>query len=161
MPAISQAHDIAEDLLNRTGVAMDKGDFDAFESCFLRPIVMETLEEKLLLQTKKDVRRTFDAVRRFRAENGVITAVRENVSAEFIDARTIAATHVTRMLTARNTGLGQPYLAHSLLRNVDGEWLIQFCKYTVDDLPELNAALATHKTKDAAVNAASSTVPRA
>ena len=135
---------------------MDKGDFDAFESCFSRPVVMETLEEKLLLQTREDVRRTFDAVRRFRAQNGVIGALRENVSAEFVDAQTIATTHVTRMLTAQNTTFGQPYIAYSLVRNVGGIWRIHFCQYAVDDLPQLNAALTTHKTKDAAYKAASS-----
>ncbi len=159
MPTARQAHDIAEDLLDRTGRAMDNGDFEAFESCFSRPVVMDTLEEKLLLQTREDVRRTFDAVRRFRAQNGVIKALRENVSAEFVDPQTIATTHVTRMLTAQNAILGQPYIAHSLLRNVNGTWQFNFCQYAVDDLPQLNAALATHKTKDAASKAASSNVP--
>lgn len=149
MPTNRTASEIAEDLLARTGDAMDRGDFDSFERCFSRPVIMETLDEKLLLQTREDMRRTFDAVRKFRRENGVIKALRENISAEFIDENTITTTHVSRMMGSDNTAFGQPYVAHSLARRSGDTWLIHFCQYAAVGIPQLNAALGTHKAKDA------------
>ncbi len=144
------ACEIAEDLLARTGEAMDRGDFDTFERCFSRPVVMVTLDEKLLLQTRADVRRTFDAVRDFRRVNGVVKALRESISAEFLDEGNIATTHVSRMVASDNSTFGQPYVAYSLVRRFGDAWLIHFCQYAADGLPQLNAALGTHKAKDAA-----------
>lgn len=150
MNATCPACEIAQDLLTRTGQSMEAGDFDNFAECFSLPLVIETFEDSLLLQTRSDVRRTFDAVREFRARNGVVETVRENVSAKLIGDDLVAATHVSRMLTARNQLVGPPYVAFLMIRKIKGHWLIQFCQYAVDDLPELNAALSTHKEKDAA-----------
>lgn len=147
MPTTPSALAIANDLLTRTGDAMQTGDFAGFMQCFSVPLVMETFDGKQLLQTRSDIERVFDAVRTFRSSNAIVEVIRENVAAEFVAADTIAATHVCRMLQEGNVLFGRPYPAYSTIRKVDGIWRINFCQYALDDLLPLNQALRSSESK--------------
>ncbi|MEM9425249.1 MAG: hypothetical protein AAGA06_00970 [Pseudomonadota bacterium] len=150
------AADIANDMLTRTGDAMASGDFDAFIKHFTTPLIIETFESKRILQTRRDIERVFDAMRAFRSVHAVKAIVRENVAADYIDADTIAATHVARVLQSGDVLLGRPYPVYSLLKLSKNGWQIQFCQYAVDEPSQLNDALAGRKTKTPRNPAASS-----
>ena len=135
------AQRIANDLLSRTGAAMDSGDFEAFCACFSRPVIIETFEGKRLLQTRDDIEAVFAAVRNFRAAHAIVDVVRENVAAEYVDFQTIAATHVSRMLQAGDVLFGKPYPAYSVIKSANGVWRIHFCQYALEDATQLNRAL--------------------
>ena len=135
------AQRIANDLLSRTGAAMDRGDFEAFCACFSRPVIIETFDGKRLLQTRDDIEAVFTAVRNFRAAHAIVDVVRENVAAEYVDFETIAATHVSRMLQKGDVLFDKPYPAYSVIKKANGVWRINFCQYAVDEATPLNRAL--------------------
>ena len=132
---------VAEDLLVRTGEAMLAGNFDAFRQCFLLPNEIELFDGTNLIETIEDQRAVFDSVRAFHARRGVTQIVRRCVEADFLDADTIASTHVASLL--RGNELLQPtYPVYSILRRVDGVWRIAHGKYAIADAPDLDRALA-------------------
>ncbi len=147
MEPTTTALSIANRLLEITGDAMQRGDFDAFAECFSLPLVMETFEGKQLLQTRSDIQTVFDAVRSFRAANAIHHIVRENVAAQFVDAETISATHVSRMLQKGDILFGRPYPAYSIIKRINDHWRITYCQYAVDEPSQLNAALGSKKEK--------------
>ena len=128
---------IANRLLTRTGDAMRRGDFDTFQECFSLPFILETFEGKQLHQTRDDLLTVFNAVRSYRAAHAILDLVRENVAAEYLDAQTISATHVSRMLQKGDILFGRPYPAYSVIKLVKGVWQINYCQYAVDELPSL------------------------
>ncbi len=143
------AHDIASEMLVLTGNAMRDGDFDAFMRHFGVPFIMETFDGKHLFQSRTEMEKMFHAVRQFYEENNVSSVIRECVAAEYVDHRTIATTHVTRMVTSDDTLFGRPYPAYSLTRRIGGTWQIQFCQYAVEDPEKLNAVLQPDAKKKA------------
>ena len=135
------ARTVAEDLLARTGQALVSGDFDAFAACFLLPNEIELFDGTNRVETIEDQRAIFDSVRAFHARQGVTQMVRRCVEADFLDADTIATTHVASLL--RGNELLQPtYPVYSIVRRVDGVWKIAHGKYAIANSPELDRALA-------------------
>lgn len=153
-PTKADALSIADDLLERTGVAMASSDFPAFLECFTVPMVMETFDGKTLIQTESALEGVFHSVVAFRAAQSIDDVVRENVAAEFIDFETIATTHVARMMQAGNHLFGRPFPAYSVIKRIDRTWRIQFCQYALDDLPQLNDILLAREKETPRASAA-------
>ena len=141
------ANEIANALLDRTGNAMESGDFDAFAECFALPLVMETFQGTWTVHNRQELAETFQAVRNFRRKNCVVEVIRENISADYRDDTTIAATHVARMFQERNILFGRPYPAYSMIRKRPEGWQIQLCQYAIEDPGGLNRALSNPKEK--------------
>ncbi|MEO1536672.1 MAG: hypothetical protein AAFR73_02980 [Pseudomonadota bacterium] len=141
------AIEIADDLLERTGEAMQAGDFGSFRQHFAMPYVLETFDGMRLLQTRDELRTVFEAVHAFRVANGIVGAMRENVSAEYIDDTTIGATHVSQLMKRDDALFGRSYPSYSIIK-YDGEaWRIQYCQYALQDLDQLNTALTVPQRK--------------
>ncbi|WP_299045810.1 hypothetical protein [uncultured Tateyamaria sp.] len=135
------AQDVSEHLLARTGDAMLSGDFDRFAGFFLLPYEVETLDGKRLIETRSDLRVTFDSVHAHLVKQQVTLMARHCVSASFRGPDEVAATHETRLIS-RDILVQQPYPAFSILRKQpDGNWRITHTSYVIVDSTDLNAAL--------------------
>ena len=145
MPDHGLAEEIAEDLLYRTGKGLQSGDFEEFFKCFEIPQVMETLEGEILMKTKEDVRATYDSVRAYFDDNGVIDIVRTVVSAEFLDDETIGTTHVSRLIKSGGNLFRNPYPVYAIIKHLDGEWKIVTNTYAILDGREHNLALLARR----------------
>lgn len=133
--------DVSEYLLARTGDAIMDGDFDAFSQYFILPYEIETVEGSRQIETRNDLRLTFDAVHSHLVKQQVTLMARHCVSASFRNANEVAATHETRLIS-RDILVQEPYPAFSILRRQDGgDWKIAFTSYVIMDSADLNGAL--------------------
>lgn len=140
----ADAKAIATDLLDRTGDAMDSGDFDAFAACFDLPTTTQTFEGERTFSTLQDLQAMFDDVRRAYARMGNPQRIRHCVEAHLRDPETIETTHETRELK-HGTFVRQPYPVFSVLKLVEGEWRIKSSQYALTEHPEIAQILG--KTK--------------
>ncbi|MEM8655437.1 MAG: hypothetical protein AAGF36_11885 [Pseudomonadota bacterium] len=139
--ALTSAADISDHLLTQTGDALMSDDFDGFASRFCLPYTLETLEGQRILETRADMKTTFDAVRAHLVKHQVTLMARHCVSASFRSPDEVAATHETRLIS-RNILVQDPYPAFSLLnRQADGKWKITYTSYVIIDSADLNSAL--------------------
>ena len=140
-------HQIAESLLDRTGKAMDRGDFDEFADCFVYPREIETFTGKRLLANREDAREVFENVRLHYRSKGVTQVVRHCVDAAFEDEATIASTHETRLLRD-NLLVQDPFVVLSTLIRTARGWKIGSTKYAIRDAPAHNTALSGPAARD-------------
>ena len=134
MTPSQSAYDITNQMIQDTAEGIKTGDFDLFMRHFALPFIMETLVGKQYFQSRLETKRHFDGVRKFREENGIVDSVRQNISAEFYDAQTISLTHISHLYKEDGIVFDRPYPTHSIIRYVDGKWLIHYCQYAVDDM---------------------------
>ncbi|MEM7719426.1 MAG: hypothetical protein AAF222_09485 [Pseudomonadota bacterium] len=135
------AIEIANDLLEKTGDAMQAGEFQRFRDCFAVPFLLETFEYKRLLRTEAELESVFDAVRQFRELNHITFVIRENVAAQYVRNDTISATHVSRMVQRGDMLFGRPFPTYSLIKNIDGCWRLTFSQYAIEESHGLIASL--------------------
>jgi hypothetical protein len=140
-PTLS-AHDIANELLERTGAGLMTGDFGSFVGCFHVPCVIETLEGKRFLNSKCDVRTVYDNVRTYYRAQSVTSLLRECISAEFKACDTIHTTSITRLLRENEALFRRPFPISSVLRKFDDGWKITYSQYAIEDAPKHNKALS-------------------
>lgn len=149
MLKLPRAEDIAEDLLYRTGLAIDDGHFTAFGACFALPCVVETEHGLKIITKMRGIKETFQNVRNYYHENGVTTVARDVVEAQFLTHDTIGSTHVTSLLTKDGTVFRKPFPTYSVLRRgADAKWRIISCTYAILDSPRHNQALLKTARKD-------------
>lgn len=139
-PRLETARDVSEYLLDRTGRALETGDFDTFKTCFILPQEVDTFEGTQRLETEADIERTFNQVREHYRSLGTTQIERHCVSAVFKGPDCVEATHVTRVV-AQDRILQNPFYVFSVLKRTEGGWKIAFSQYAIDDAPNHNAAL--------------------
>lgn len=141
-------------MILETGEAIKSGEFKRFMRHFALPFVLETFEGKHLIRTEHEMKLHFDGVRQFRAENGIVDSRRENISAEFHDANTIALIHVSHLFQEGNVLFDRPYPTYSVIRNVAGKWRTHYCQYAIGDMDAFTRALMRYKEGTSATSAA-------
>lgn len=132
--------DVSEALLEKTGAALMSGDFETFQACFILPQEMETFEGLQRIETTAQLRKIYDAVRRYHARLAVTYMARNCLEAEYRDDDTVEATHETRLLSGQRL-IQRPFPVFSVLKRVDGVWHVASTKYAIVDAPELSQAL--------------------
>jgi ketosteroid isomerase-like protein len=135
------ATDIAEALLDLTGTAIMKRDFDAFAPSFQLPHVMVTIKDVITVETSDDLRRAFDQMCDHFAAIGVTDLVRQIVAAEYKTPARIQSTHVADLLH-NGKRLADPYPVYSVLEKIDGQWKITSSEYAVEPMSGPALALA-------------------
>lgn len=135
------AEDIVEELLYRTSKALKSDDSKGVETCFVIPQYMETLLGSRLIESEEALLQVFASVRKYFKENCVTDVVRTVVSAEFLDADTVGATHVSRLIQRDGELFRSPYPVYSIIRRVDSGWKVASTSYAILDAPEHNKAL--------------------
>lgn len=133
---------IAQHLLNVTGIALDRNDYDLFEQFFYLPHVVETFAGKRTVHTRKDLRLLFDNSVYQARSLGVTERVRRCLSAEFRDDGSFVSAHETHMM--RGTQLVRdPIPAYSIKKKIGGVWLQTFSAYALDSDSEHSLELLT------------------
>ena len=141
------AENLMQDLLDSTGAAIHRGDFDAFRVWVALPSVLETFDHRLRLETVEDARALFLRAVERRRSQGVTEMVRRCVCAAFTADGSIHATHETRYLGARGQLLRPAHAGFSVLRRAGAQWQIVLSQYAVEGSMPLNMALAERLTR--------------
>ena len=133
-------------LLDRTGHALDIGDFDLFISAFYLPYRHDTWDGTVELTDPDEVRVVFDQVRAYLKHSGATQVVRCIIAAEFKSPDKILSTHEAHMF-AGTTRIRPPYPVMSELQLRDGAWKICSSTYAVGNDAAHQAALLPKKLK--------------
>lgn len=83
MTELVDASDVVNDMLNRTGQALMRGDFETFVAHFRFPQRIETIQGRQYIATQEDLKVLFSSVRAFHKKLGVDRIVRSCTKAEF------------------------------------------------------------------------------
>jgi hypothetical protein len=141
MESNKAAEIIAEELLEVTGSALLKGDFERFNPCFDLPLRLETIEGFRTINTQAEFREVFEDVRDHMDDTDVMDFVRTVISATFIDPDTIGSIHICSEIY-RGGVLERPaYPVRSVLRRSGERWKIVSCFYVILDSANHNAAI--------------------
>ena len=143
------AEEIADELLFKTGKALIARDFGGFSACFGLPHVIDTQDARRVLKDTDDLRRVFDDVVRYYAEQAVVDVARTVIEAKFLDADTIGSTHVARLMQAKGGVLRKPFPVYSILcRQGHLDWKVMSSVYAILDSKEHNAVLMSERVDD-------------
>ena len=141
------AYEITNVMIKETAEAVRTRDFERFARHFSIPFIMETLVGKQYIQSVNEMRQHFEGVCAFREENAIVDTVRENISAEFCDTKTISLTHISHLYQAGGVVFDRPYPTYSIIKDVDGEWLTHYCQYAVGNKDTFTQALLKYLEK--------------
>ncbi len=143
MPDHGLAEEIADEMLYLTGRALKVDDFGAFADCMHLPHVLETIDGKRIVTSRKQFQTTFDRVRSYYMESGVTDVVRTVIRSEFLDRETVGSTHVAQLLGAGGERFRNPFPVYSVIKYIDRQWKIVSQTTVILDAPEHNLALVT------------------
>ncbi|MEM6275514.1 MAG: hypothetical protein AAF714_01075 [Pseudomonadota bacterium] len=132
---------IAEHVLELTGRALLKRDFDALRKCFAVPTVVETFEGRRTLKTVDDLRAAFEGVCAHYHGLAMTDLVRRVVAAQFDGADVIRTTHECRVLAGQNLAQA-PYAVYSRLEKDGEDWRVAESIYIIDNAPIFTRALS-------------------
>jgi len=138
----SRARGIAEELLTRTGNALETGDFELFETCFMLPHEIETFQGSNLLTNRSDLARVFGQVRGYYAKLGVTRLARACVDAEFLDEFTLQSTHVSHLLNG-TTLVRESFPTLTVIKRVGDRWRCAKSIYAVNQDRDHERALTS------------------
>ncbi|GIT89162.1 MULTISPECIES: hypothetical protein [Roseobacter] len=139
------AREVSEFLLERTGTALLRDNFDVFSSCISLPLKIETFAGQRLITSPEETYQVFRAVRSYHRRTGVTDIVRHCVEAAFKDPHTVTATHETRLLGG-DIMTQDPYPGFSVLKFDGKAWRIASMSYAIEDRDDHNAALMSAGT---------------
>ncbi|QFT59139.1 hypothetical protein FIU94_09910 [Sulfitobacter sp. THAF37] len=156
-PEFENAIDVSEYLLQRSGPALMRGDFDTFASCFILPQNIETFEGRCFVNDRETLHKIFCAVRENYRQRGVTQVVRHCLEAEFKSKNRVEALHEARVYRGDEL-LQPPYQTFSWLERRDGEdWKVAYSLYAIiqaDDHVDALLSATTARGKVAGDNAA-------
>lgn len=132
---------IAEQILDLTGNALLKRDFDAMRACFSLPTIVETFEGRRILESVEDLRGAFDGVCAHYHGLAMTDLVRNVVAAQFDGDDVIRTTHECRVLSGQNLAQA-PYAVYSRLERDADAWRIAESIYIIENAPIFTRALS-------------------
>ncbi len=125
------ARAITQELLDRGGRGLLQGDFEAYLSCFLLPMAVETYESRRLISTTEEMRAVFEALRRHFRAIGLTDLARHCVSASFQNRDTIWETHETRMVCHGAILPHDPFPSFAVLSQTEAGWKMTHSQYAI------------------------------
>ncbi|MFY0635526.1 MAG: hypothetical protein JXQ91_17070 [Vannielia sp.] len=137
----AEARAISQHLLDVTGAAYAARDYAAFAPHFVVPGDVHSFGGVRLVKDLADLHDLFIEVMAYFDQIGLTALERDCIAAEFDGPDRVKATHITRMMCG-NALLASPFPAFSLLRRIEGRWMIASSQYATDD-KRLAEALAT------------------
>ncbi|PJI84957.1 hypothetical protein BC777_2951 [Yoonia maricola] len=140
------ASDVSQALLDITGDALMKGDFDAFASVFHTPQHMATMAGPIYMETAEDMRRAFDEMHKHLQGIGATHMVRRCVVAEYKTPTRVEATHTSEVLKDGKR-LSGPYPGFSVLEKIDDKWKVTASEYALEPNDGQAMAIAAADTK--------------
>jgi hypothetical protein len=134
--------DIYQNELNRVSQAILAGDFDSYADRIDLPYLIHTLNARLLVATRDDLRSTFQALHEALREQGVTHYERVARGADFVHRDRIEGWHQTHLIS-RGARVNYPHVSrHAIVRRGDA-WLFSEAHYqiTADRWPVTKATL--------------------
>ncbi len=128
---------VAEELLQRTGEALDSGDFELFCSAFAFPNIIETFDGRRVIETKETLRDVFERTREELEHASVTDVIRHCVEVKFLDEDTIYSTHETRLMQ-ENVLIQDPFPVFSVIRRTPEGWKGVYSSYALPDVSSFN-----------------------
>lgn len=141
------AKDIAEAILEITGDALVKGDFDAFASVFHVPQYMATMAGPVYMESVEDMRRAFDDMHAYFKGAGIDELNRKVTEAHYVSDTSIESTHLSEVVAADGASIGT-YPVFSVLEKIDGVWKVARSEYCLE--PDTAEATAIAKADTSA-----------
>ena len=135
------AREIAEGFLRRTGDALLSGHFEAFAECFAVPHVVEAPTGVVELETESDLREKFMAMHVHLRDSGVTMLDRQYVSHNWLTPTSFKFTHKSRIVSGASL-IQKPFFTQSVVKRIDGVWLLIRSSYLVTDNPSHAAVLS-------------------
>ncbi|MBY6050036.1 hypothetical protein [Vannielia litorea] len=127
-----EARAISQHLLDVTGAAYRDRDYAAFAPHFVVPGDVHSFGGLRLVKDLADLHDLFTEVMAYFDQIGLTSLERDCIAAEFDGPDRVKATHVTRMMCGSSL-LSSPFPAFSLLRRIEGRWMIASSQYATDD----------------------------
>lgn len=131
LPPEMSAEDVVNYTLDRTGEALDTGDFDLFHSVFHLPHRISTFEGTKILKTDADLREVFNDARMHRQFMGATGVIRYVVSAEYKTPTQVEGVHMTHVM-AGELRIKEPYPTFAIVKWIDGAWKVVSSDYAID-----------------------------
>lgn len=125
------ARRIYQSLLDGIGDAVRLGDFDRYIPFFYLPHILETFEDRTVIETPEAMNSMFEGIQNRMRDMDVPELKRICSVAEFDGADTIRGCHDTHLIN-RKSILCDAYSALSTLRLIDGHWLVAVSQYAED-----------------------------
>ncbi len=135
-----KACEIADDILEQTGQAMLRDDFDGFAQYFRLPHVIETPDRKTELKTPDALRSVFDRVVEYYRNYRVTELIRFTEVGRFNGPTRIEYQHVTHMMSGNQRVL-DPFPSYSVAELIGKTWLVTSSQYAVDKHTTVGRAL--------------------
>ncbi|QFT63996.1 hypothetical protein [Roseivivax sp. THAF30] len=126
------AWEIAKELLQRTGRALESRDFPLMLSAFHLPYTHVTTEGVVVLNSEDDFRTLFANVRAHFEGLGMTHLDREVISASFVSTYCIRTTHRSRIMKGE-TLLNEPYETMAEIVRRNHRWGIACSNYGVQN----------------------------
>ncbi|UWR23204.1 hypothetical protein [Sulfitobacter sp. S190] len=114
---------IYQDLLDRIATSYSAGDFDAYARMIAVPHEVSSFGPIARIETRADLRRLFDDIVTFQNTKAVTDYIRTCLAARFVADDRIEGVHETRLLSGTQV-IEQPYPVRSILRLIDGNWMV-------------------------------------
>lgn len=144
----SEADEIANDLLYRTGKMLETGEAHWIKECFHLPHTIETSAGKRRLLSEESVIEVFQNLRKFYEQERVTGVIRTVVSAEPLAHDLIGSIHVAKLLRNDDSPYRSPYPVYSLIRKINGRWKIVSTLYAILDSSKHNELLCAEPDGD-------------
>ena len=127
-PTEPTARSIIETMLRRTSNAILANDFEAMNDCFALPLLLETPDTKLIVETEDEHRRLFQRLVEGYACKGVTDIIRVCEVAEFLTPTVIRSLHISHIMSGdRRVDDPMPTLATT--EWIGEEWRITTAQY--------------------------------
>ncbi|MGR3368990.1 MAG: hypothetical protein ACU0CC_12715 [Sagittula sp.] len=150
------AHQIVEDLLERTGSAITDRNFDRFAECVCMPLLVETFEGRLRIDSEASMRDWFNRNVDFYDIIGVTDMQRRCVSASYRSDTMIVSAYESRLVQHGHRLEREPYMVYTEIRLVAGRWGVWFAQYAIADSDVHNRVLVQASAHERSGDAAHS-----
>jgi len=122
------ARAIIERMMRRTSDAILQNDFDTMNECFAVPFLMETADQRMIIETVPEHRRLFARLVEGYAVKGVTDIIRVCEVAEFVTPKAIRSLHISHIM-AGDQRIEDPMPTLATTELLDGKWRITAAQY--------------------------------
>lgn len=141
------ARSIVEVMLKRTSDAILADDFEAMNGCFAFPLLLESMQSKMVIRTTKEHRKLFvSLIEGYRSKN-VTEIIRVCEVAEFVSPEMIRSLHISHIMSG-NTRVDDPMPTLATIERIDGDWRITASQYAATKNVPIGRAMDLHARTD-------------
>ena len=137
----ARALEIYQQLLDRITLAYETSDFEDYARMLRVPHDVSSFGPDIRLETRDDLQRLFNNMCNKFREQGITNYIRTCLAATFDGPDAIIGAHETRLMSGTHV-VEQPYPVKSVLRKIDGNWMVCESDNAVDLKSSIGRVLA-------------------